>query len=632
MSKTFLSICLCVFAIQLSVAESTDEKLRQIEPLMNRIRSVITSHAVIPAADSLFALAKELKMPEYQCKALIYKLNYYNIVGDTLVSQTARMGIEIADRNKLDDIYFYIWKYLIKYHINAEQFLTVMSELEEYKTEARKRNSKTGLVHLHTLLGDLLYSQMRYSNAPNEYLRSDSLAHLAGLPHVRVYDNYMIGLCYREQRKFKQSLEYMRKTYNLATDKHINIPLQYINDINLELGLCYHEVSQPDSMQMCYEKFKNNVEQLSIPVKNTFYELKAYVMLHHGRYNEALAAADSINNELTNYKVHERIYRGKKDFHNAYLTLQKRNRLMQRIQNRSNSIRGRELLKMTTIAQKSIAKEVRREREALIVILLCLLTLLIALLTYTRSRQRYWKRLERQKEIAEKAQADAQRADRLKNDFISGLSNQITTPLNSIVGFAQVLGQTNVTPEERDTFAKIICDNSVRLKSLVNDILDMSNLTQHTYKVTLMQVVASDICMMAIAKVRNVLPNQTKVVFKGDLQHPNTTINTDIKRVRQVVESFMFVATDYTTDQSITLSYQINEADNSISYIVTGNSIDAPIESIDKILRGEISDDNNAHIMGLNICRIIAEYLYASCYVDKTYQKGLKLVFKLSLA
>jgi len=76
-------------------------------------------------------------------------------------------------------------------------------------------------------------------------------------------------------------------------------------------------------------------------------------------------------------------------------------------------------------------------------------------------------------------------ANRAKDLFLANMSHEIRTPLNGIVGFTQLLRNTNLT-EEQDEFVSIIDHSSENLLVIVNDILDLAKIQEN--KVELEQI------------------------------------------------------------------------------------------------------------------------------------------------
>lgn len=74
--------------------------------------------------------------------------------------------------------------------------------------------------------------------------------------------------------------------------------------------------------------------------------------------------------------------------------------------------------------------------------------------------------------VAAKEQAES--ANRLKSAFLANMSHEIRTPLGVMVGFADLISDPSLGPEERRQYATTLKRNGEMLTSLVNDILDLS--------------------------------------------------------------------------------------------------------------------------------------------------------------
>ncbi len=79
------------------------------------------------------------------------------------------------------------------------------------------------------------------------------------------------------------------------------------------------------------------------------------------------------------------------------------------------------------------------------------------------------------------ARSAAEHTNRAKTTFISNISHEIRTPLNSLLGITALLRDTNLTLEQRE-FADIIATAGASLRSLVDDILDLSQLEAGTFE------------------------------------------------------------------------------------------------------------------------------------------------------
>lgn len=79
------------------------------------------------------------------------------------------------------------------------------------------------------------------------------------------------------------------------------------------------------------------------------------------------------------------------------------------------------------------------------------------------------------------AKDKAEELDRLKSAFLANMSHEIRTPLNAIVGFSNLLTETEDT-EERQLYMDIVQENTELLLQLISDILDLSKMESGTFE------------------------------------------------------------------------------------------------------------------------------------------------------
>ncbi len=103
------------------------------------------------------------------------------------------------------------------------------------------------------------------------------------------------------------------------------------------------------------------------------------------------------------------------------------------------------------------------------------------------------------------ARAEAERASRVKDEFLATLSHELRTPLTSIMGWVRMLRQRNLDEEAAERALEIVDRNSQALSRLVEDILDISSITMGRFRLESAPVDLSAVVRAAVDSVPPVL-------------------------------------------------------------------------------------------------------------------------------
>jgi len=105
----------------------------------------------------------------------------------------------------------------------------------------------------------------------------------------------------------------------------------------------------------------------------------------------------------------------------------------------------------------------------------------------------------------EKAKTLAETASQAKTQFLTHMTHEFKTPLNSILGFAQLLEQQILDGETEELFTsrKYILDSGKHLLQLVEDVLDIANIENQQLKLSLENVDVDEVVETAISLVQD---------------------------------------------------------------------------------------------------------------------------------
>ena len=106
-----------------------------------------------------------------------------------------------------------------------------------------------------------------------------------------------------------------------------------------------------------------------------------------------------------------------------------------------------------------------------------------------------------------------------KTNFVSLVSHELNTPLTAIIPYAEMLRKGQIaSDEDRKEAYEVIADESVRLKSLVAELLDFSRLERRTKKFTMTDFDAAELVQNVVRLMRGRFPeNAPSVLAEGQL-------------------------------------------------------------------------------------------------------------------
>ena len=213
----------------------------------------------------------------------------------------------------------------------------------------------------------------------------------------------------------------------------------------------------------------------------------------------------------------------------------------------------------------------------------------------------------------------AEELDRLKSAFLANMSHEIRTPLNAIVGFSQLLAETD-DPEERHEFVEIIDSNNRMLLQLISDILDLAKIESGTMDFKFADMNVKEVINEIVTSFRIKMPDNVALIAPRD--SPECQIYSDRMRLTQLISNFLNNAIKYTSEGCITLAYEIIGDEIKFSVTDTGDGMSQEIQAhiFDRFYKGNTFKQGTG--LGLSICETIVNRLGGRSGVNSELGKG----------
>jgi two-component system phosphate regulon sensor histidine kinase PhoR len=148
--------------------------------------------------------------------------------------------------------------------------------------------------------------------------------------------------------------------------------------------------------------------------------------------------------------------------------------------------------------------------------------------------------------------------ERLRREFTANVSHELSTPLTSISGYAEIIANGVAKGEDIPRFAESIYDEAQRLTAIVGDVMALSRLDEGVGSLPREPVDLDELVNISIRRTRDIADRmRVEVHYEGE--------SAEIRGVRQIL------------DEAV-----MNVVDNAIKYTVEGGSVRVKLEVLGK--------------------------------------------------
>ncbi|MBN1238735.1 MAG: CHASE domain-containing protein [Gammaproteobacteria bacterium] len=201
-----------------------------------------------------------------------------------------------------------------------------------------------------------------------------------------------------------------------------------------------------------------------------------------------------------------------------------------------------------------------------------LVTMLVALVLWREARARSAVHDAFEREQAARRQAE--RANRMKDQFLAMLSHELRTPLNAIVGWAAVLRRGGLSEEQRQKGLDVVARNAKAQARLIDDLLDMNRVASGKLGMNVEIVDAASVVEDAVAAVAS--DAQAKGIEIGcEIPERPVLIRGDAARLQQVYWNLLSNAVKFTPQSGrVRVALERTAAEARLTVADTGEGIE----------------------------------------------------------
>lgn len=244
--------------------------------------------------------------------------------------------------------------------------------------------------------------------------------------------------------------------------------------------------------------------------------------------------------------------------------------------------------------------------------------------------------LDRYVKEVEDAKAMAEESNQLKTAFLANLSHEVRTPMNVMLGFAELLKSDVLSQEERVEYIDIINQNGMQLLKIMDNLIDISKFQSRTVLESPKALPLNDLLdrfYLQYSDYLRMVQKSLRLRIDKALPDGSDVIMADNEGVSKVLNQLLDNAVKFTFEGEITFGYRL-EGD-AVCFYVIDTGIGVPEGMDDKIFEMfrqvdlRQSRDFGGNGLGLAIARKFTELMGGTIWLDRSMDSVTCFCFKI---
>ena len=607
----------------------TNDTLRS-KILRGAFQQYIGQKAALEYLDSALVLSKRKRIHEEELYTLFDYCRHYEYRGEASEMEQYFLKLkEAAYRYKDYSLYYTIWLGVLQIRCAQGDTEYAIMQAKEMQKEAIRIKYESGVFVSLIALAQALDFAEQYDEAIANYKQA-----LIVNPNANNYSLLLIhqnlGGIYLAQKKYTEALSELKQQQEVL-DKMLGEDPQAMNTLKsifleteISFGRVYAKTEDKTKLKLHLTKAEKYYDKESFfsyyidyhALWGVYYKLTAEWEKSFHEFDLAISACQGAEpfheNSILKMKAEAMMEAG---LHEEAANIYKTAVLKGDSLNQDMLQRHEEVYQANYKIQKALLdKELMTKQYRWIYVGASAIILILLLLAIMRAF-RIHLQLRRSEEETRQALKTIEAADKMKEYFLQNITYEIRIPLNTVVGFSELLSaEQDLSEEEIQEYSAAIKNNSEKLLALINNILDLSRLEAGMMRFNVQECDAVQLCQ----EVKMMVNMQTTMVnphFHTELEA--LSIQADSRWFLKLLSSLLSVPRLY-TGEVCQVEYALTQEDQYLKITVKGSPL------------YQIWEDEQEQRILHDINRLYLEAFKGSYQVSEGEQKVVTITYPLS--